>query len=282
LSTVLGTRIHALDPVPARAFVISDLHVPDHGGEPFALLQRALDACERERAALLVLGDLFDSYVSRAQVRVGVWRDVAAAFAAAAKHGVAIHVLHGNRDFLLGPEFERASGARVVAGGLRGLLAGRDTLLLHGDELCVADLPYQRAKRWLRHPVTRSVLRALPLRLALAAAARARRKSRMVIASGDQGRFLPTVAALDAVAASGARRVVFGHIHRSAHGHHGALEYRVLPAFDATGTGLSISADAVTAVAFGPGGAWTEVAQPGPCAWPAGTAAAPPAAPAPR
>ncbi len=247
MTTVLGTRVHALDPAPAHAFLISDLHVPAGGGDALAKLQGAVAAAIAARGALLVLGDLFDSYVSRVQVRSGIWRDVAALFARAAAAGVPVQVLHGNRDFLLGEEFERASGARVVAGGLRGPLGGADTLLLHGDELCVNDLPYQQSKRWLRHPVTKAVLRRLPLGAALYVAARARQKSRTTIASGDQTRFLPTGGALDAAAATGARRVVFGHIHRLAHGMHRELEYWVLPAFDATGIGLRASPTATNA-----------------------------------
>ena len=264
MSGVLGTPVHALAPAPALAFVISDLHVPAHGGEALALLERALEAATAGGAALLVLGDLFDSYVSAVQVRAGIWREVAQRFARAAAGGTAVHVLHGNRDFMLGREFERASGARVVAGGLRGAAGGTDTLLLHGDELCVNDGPYQRSKRWLRHPLTKAVLRRLPLRLALSVAQRARQKSRMTIASGDQGRFLPTVGALDAAAATGARRLVFGHIHRFAHGRHGALEYWVLPAFDATGVGLRLANGGVQPVVFPGGGTWQPAPAPAP------------------
>jgi UDP-2,3-diacylglucosamine hydrolase len=110
---------------------------------------------------VFVLGDLFDSYVSRRQVAFGVWRDVAAAFAGAAAVGTEVWLLCGNRDFLLGPEFAAASRVHLVDGGVRTRLAGADTLLLHGDELCQNDLPYQRAKRWLRHPLTRAVARRL-------------------------------------------------------------------------------------------------------------------------
>jgi UDP-2,3-diacylglucosamine hydrolase len=264
---VLGTAVRALDPAPVSAFVISDLHVPADGGEPLLLLGHALDAAVAGNGSLLVLGDLFDSYVSRVQTRTGIWREVAQRFARARDAGASVQVLHGNRDFLLGPEFERASGARVVAGGLRGALGGTDTLLLHGDELCVNDLPYQQSKRWLRHPLTKAVLRRLPLGLALWVAARARRKSRMTIASGDQDRFLPTAGALDAAAATGARRLVFGHIHRFAHGRHGALEYWVLPAFDATGGGLRAGPGGIEPVAFAAGGRWTPVPVPGPIRW---------------
>ena len=240
MTVLLGTAVEPLDRDVDVALLISDLHVPADGGAALQHLRWALAAARRQRAALLVLGDLFDSYVCRAQVRTGVWREVAEAFAVAVAAGMDIDVIPGNRDFLLGPEFPAASGARLGRGGLRGRIGGVDTLLLHGDELCQNDLPYQRAKRWLRHPFTRWLARGLPVRLALGVAERARRKSRMVIANGDQTRFLPTGAAVDAALATGPARLVFGHIHRHGHGRRGPADYWVMPAFDATATGLLI------------------------------------------
>ena len=266
MTDVLGTRIHPVRRDEACAVLISDLHVPSDGGEVLDRLRSALAAARRLGAAAFVLGDLFDSYVAKAQARHGVWREVAGLFAAAAASGVPVDVLHGNRDFLLGEEFGRASGARLVPGGLRGRLGGIDTLLLHGDELCQNDRPYQRAKRWLRHPLTRAIARQLPLRMALAAAEKARRKSQNVIASGDQTRFLPTTAAMDAAMATGAQRLVFGHIHRHAHGQHGAGEYWVLPAFDASGIGFVVRGGQLEPVRFlGTDGRFEGVALPPPC-----------------
>lgn len=264
MTVVLGTRVQSLALACARALLVSDLHLSDGGGAAFTALGHAVAAARRERTPLFLLGDLFDSYVARGQARVGVWRDTAALLRTLADAGVPVHVLHGNRDFLLGPEFAAASGAVVVAGGLRGVLGGVDTLLLHGDELCQNDLPYQRAKRWLRHPLTRALARSLPVALAVRVAARARAKSAMVIRSGDPSRFLPTTAAVDAAFATGAARLVFGHIHRFAWGRRGAGEYRVLPAFDVDPVGIAVDAAGWRPVRCTDGGL-VGVADPGPC-----------------
>jgi UDP-2,3-diacylglucosamine hydrolase len=264
VTRVVGTVLEAFGG-DGPAILISDLHVPQDGGAVVSQLDAALSAAAALRARLFVLGDLFDSYVSARQVGVGVWREVAAMFAGAVAVGTEVTLLAGNRDFLLGPEFAAASGARLVAGGLRGPLAGADTVLLHGDELCQHDLPYQRAKRWLRHPLTRALARRLPLGLALRVAERARARSRRVIQSGDQARFLPTAAALAATFTTGAARLVFGHIHRFAHGRQGAGEYWVLPAFDAAAIGLVTRGGTLVPVRFHAGGRAEEVPPPGPC-----------------
>lgn len=240
MTAVLGTRIETVAGDAARpAFLLSDLHIPAGGGAVVEALSQWLEQAVSEGARVFVLGDLFDSYVSAAQVRTGVWREIAARFASAVGRGVDLTLLHGNRDFLLGAEFVRASGVRLVAGGVRTRLGTRDVLLLHGDELCRNDVPYQRAKRWLRSWPVRLLARRLPLSLALRVAERARRKSSMVIQSGDQTRFDPTAAAIGA-ALAGVDLLVFGHIHRPARGRYGAGEYCVLPAFDAAGVGIRI------------------------------------------
>ena len=246
---VLGTEVRA-GAAAKRAVLISDLHVGGGAEAVLAGLAAAVQHAQDHADALLVLGDLFDSYVSRAQVRVGVWRDVAARFATAADAGLRVVVMVGNRDFLLGSEFEQRSRVELVHGGYRAVLGDVDTLLLHGDELCQNDLPYQRAKPWLRHPITRGIARSLPLTLAQRAAERARAKSRAVIGSGDQGRFLPSARAVGEATRGGVERLVFGHIHRLASGSYGAVEYRVLPAFDEESVGLLIEPGRCEAVRF--------------------------------
>jgi UDP-2,3-diacylglucosamine hydrolase len=264
VSELLGTPLFAAGE-DAVTFLVSDLHVRADGGPVVANLGGVLRAAAAAGGRVFVLGDLFDSYVARGQVRTGVWRDVAAMFAAATAAGTEVVLLHGNRDFLLGPEFAAASGVRIVAGGLRGPLAGIDTVLVHGDELCQNDLPYQRAKRWLRHPWTRGLARRLPLRVAVAVAGPAPAPTPRVVQSGDQRRFLPTTAAVTAAFATGARRLVFGHIHRFAHGQQVGGEYWVLPAFDEAAIGLVTRGDTLVPMRFDAAGRGADVPLPGPC-----------------
>lgn len=269
MSDVLGTKIR--DGAPAeRAVLISDLHVGTDGGRVLAGLDAAIAVAREQADALFVLGDLFDSYVCRGQIRVGIWREVAERFRKAADDGLRIVVLVGNRDFLLGDEFVQASGAELVPGGYRLRMGGVDTLLVHGDELCQNDLPYQRAKRWLRHPITRWIARRLPVSLARRAAEKARKKSQQVIHSGDQTRFLPSERAVAAAFAGGAQRLVFGHIHRHGHGAFGEGVYHVLPAFDAEAVGLVVAGDGPQPTSFRMGGERAEavaVAMPPECPW---------------
>lgn len=267
MTEVLGTRIQTGAPAE-RAVLISDLHVGTDGGEVLQSLDAAIAVAQDSADALFVLGDLFDSYVCRAQIRVGIWRDVAQRCRAATDNGLRIVVLVGNRDFLLGAEFVRATGAELVAGGYRAELGAVDTLLVHGDELCQNDLPYQKAKRWLRHPLTRLIARGMPVALARRAAEKARKKSQNVIQSGDQTRFLPSERAVATAFGTGADRLIFGHIHRHARGSFERGSYHVLPAFDREGVGLLIGPGTWQPIRFSEGAATpAEVELPQACPW---------------
>lgn len=245
---ILGTRVYPCDDDHrARSVLLSDLHIAREG-------RFALDAlgtlCARivddpADTRVLILGDLFDVWVTDAQVRVAQWDRVVALLRSLVAVGVPVTVMHGNRDFMLGARFARATGARVVRGGLRTSLCGRPALLLHGDELCLRDLAYQRARRWLRHPITRAVLQVIPSALALRFAKRARRVSAEVQSRdrqgpGDDPRYEATAEAVaTAFAASGCSLLVHGHVHRGARTVlPGGRELLVLPAFDEEGVHL--------------------------------------------
>jgi len=241
MTKVLGTPIDdARDDGRPVTVLLSDLHVKMDGGAALDLLREALGrAAERAEATrVLILGDLFEFLTGPRQLAVGAHREVVDALREAANAGVSLTVLRGNRDYMMDRAFERMSGARVVS-GLRFALGGRPCLALHGDELCLNDVPYQRSKHLLRHPVTRGVLRNLPLGVSLWLGRRVRKKSKMVVASGDQERFHPVAGALRDVYGLEVDLLVFGHIHLPARGRfEDRGEYCILPAFEERGVHL--------------------------------------------
>jgi UDP-2,3-diacylglucosamine hydrolase len=61
-------------------------------------------------------------------------------------------VMHGNRDFLLGPGFEQATGCRLLPDPTVIDLYGERVLLMHGDTLCTDDTDYLKFRAMVRNP----------------------------------------------------------------------------------------------------------------------------------
>lgn len=202
--------------LPAGTLVIGDLHLDataDIAPQGFLDWLEALDAPH-----LIVLGDLFDAWVGGTGASRAAAQAVVSGLARANRRGMAVDLLQGNRDFLLGPRFEAAAAARVHAQGLCARLGrpgGPRALFLHGDELCVHDRRYQWLRAVLRSGPARGVARSLPAGPLLALARGLRGASRREVRVKD-----PSTMAQDAGAArtllaeADAEVLVCGHAHR--------------------------------------------------------------------
>jgi UDP-2,3-diacylglucosamine hydrolase len=110
-----------------------------------------LDGPARVGQRLLILGDLFESWIG--DDAIGDFeREVAARLKAVSESGVAIDFLSGNRDFLVGEDYCRRAGMTLLQEPVRMDLGGHSVLLMHGDTLCTDDLAYQRFRKRVRDP----------------------------------------------------------------------------------------------------------------------------------
>ncbi len=120
---------------------ISDLHLCASRPHITLAFLNFLNSTARHARALYVLGDLFeywagdDDMASQQTVIAGL-RDLA-------NSGVRLYLLHGNRDFLFGPEFCAAANITLLADPSLVMVHGVRTLISHGDALCSDDVDYQ-------------------------------------------------------------------------------------------------------------------------------------------
>ncbi|MFQ5505225.1 MAG: UDP-2,3-diacylglucosamine diphosphatase [Planctomycetota bacterium] len=237
IARCLGTRIFELElEKGATVFLLSDLHLRPEQAAALDAFRAFLEGLPGS-GPVLIMGDLFDYWIGRSQIGQGGWQDILDALARATSRGLRLYVFHGNRDFQLDRAFERATGTRVVPGALLLRRRGdRDLLCMHGDELCVNDRSYQRAKRWLRSPPLRLLLGVLPYRIARRLADGARRRSAAVLEGTDPELLHPSRRAMAMTRTLGTQDLCFGHIHVAGHGalagEGEALCYYVLPAFE--------------------------------------------------
>jgi UDP-2,3-diacylglucosamine hydrolase len=175
-----------------------------------ALLARAA----AERVDLVVMGDLFVAWLAPERFWTPLQRRILEALAAVRAAGGQTRLVVGNRDYLAetlaGSVFDAVYPDEVVVP-----VAGRPTLLCHGDRLNPADWPYHTWRRLSRSAPVEAVLRRLPGPAGRALAARTEARMAGVNARYKTGQ-LP-LAALEALgrraAAQGAARALVGHFH---------------------------------------------------------------------
>jgi UDP-2,3-diacylglucosamine hydrolase len=233
---------------------ISDLHLAPEAPAIAARFTGFLERLRGRAQALYILGDLFEMWIGDDELDTPFHASICAALRGLAESGTRVAIMHGNRDFLLGPDFMSACGAEFLADPSRIDLFGTPTLLMHGDSLCVDDQPYQDFRRKVRAPAWQREFLALPIERRQAIARQYREDSR----DAQQQKSMAILdvnpeAVLDALRESGCPRMIHGHTHRPAlHSHEvdgTARERWVLP--DWSGAGGCLVCDASGCVARG-------------------------------
>ena len=194
---------------------LSDLHLSPERPSAVAAFHAFAAGPARAAAAVYVMGDLFDSWVGDDQLREPFIAPIVASLRALSLDGVPLFVARGNRDFMLGNAFERASGATLLPEQSLLDLFGVPTLISHGDELCTDDAEYQAYRARVRTPEAMRRLKRLPYAVRRFMAAWLRRKS-----SSDKSLKPEYIMDVNAVAVAeafrrhGAQRMIHGHTHR--------------------------------------------------------------------
>jgi len=202
-------------PQAARpSLFVSDVHLD--AGSPESQRQ-FLDFLRTEAAsagALYILGDLFETWVGDDAKDN---EPVLAALAELTGRGVACFLLHGNRDFLIGPRFCQRTGCRLLPDPVTMELGGEQVLLTHGDALCTDDHAYQELRTVVRDAAWQRRFLSLPLATRSLLADEARAGSR-----AHTARAKPVImdvnsqAVEQAFRATRVRRMIHGHTHRPA------------------------------------------------------------------
>ena len=225
---------------------ISDLHLEAERPDIARAFLHFLDTRAAGAEALYILGDFFEVWVGDDGMDE-FQRSIASALRRLSDSGTRIHLMHGNRDFLLGKGFCRAAGCTLLREGSVVELYGEPVLLLHGDSLCTRDESYQRLRKRLRNPFSLWLLRNLPLATRHKLARKLRDASRMRTRekAADIIDVTPEVVP-QIMAQRGVRTLIHGHTHRPAvhkllvDGQHG--QRIVLGDWDQQGWALEVDA----------------------------------------
>jgi UDP-2,3-diacylglucosamine hydrolase len=196
---------------------ISDLHL--HASRPATLRAFEQLLLQGDSQALVILGDLFEVWVGDDAMAEGIEREVCGWLKDAAAR-YPIRLMHGNRDFLIGDAFAKATGVSLLPDPTVLQAFGRKVLLTHGDELCVADTDYQRFRRQVRDPAWQQAVLARPLaeRRALAQNARHASEARKHGSDMNDWADVDAAAAASWLSLAGTDVMIHGHTHRPGSG----------------------------------------------------------------
>lgn len=142
---------------------ISDLHLHAERTAMTDIFLAFLKNQAPQADALYILGDFFELWIGDDAPSAYADRIIDALHSLSEQ--IPVYFMHGNRDFLIGPDFLKRSGCTLLSDPYCLELYGESILLTHGDLLCTTDHSYQRYRRIMRHPFIQMLLLHLPLKL---------------------------------------------------------------------------------------------------------------------
>jgi UDP-2,3-diacylglucosamine hydrolase len=197
-------------------FFIADLHLSNENPEQVQLFLHFLQEQASGASHLYILGDLFEIWVGDDNDQPPI-PEVIEGLRRLTQGGTRLGVMHGNRDFLLGERFCRATGAELLDDPTRLELDGVPTLLMHGDLLCTDDEAYQAFRRQVRDPAFQSQFLSLPLAARLEKAREYRAMSGEANSLKADGIMdVNTQTVTDTMRRYDVQQLIHGHTHRPA------------------------------------------------------------------
>jgi UDP-2,3-diacylglucosamine hydrolase len=148
----------------ASALLISDLHLTP--SMPLTA-QRFFDFCEKDASqveAVFILGDLFEYWIGDDATSHSPFAQEVKRALSNLSTKTKTYYMHGNRDFLVGPDFIKKTGMTLLPDPSLVSIGGEQYLLAHGDALCTDDLAYQSFRNWTRKPWVQKAFLNLPLK----------------------------------------------------------------------------------------------------------------------
>lgn len=160
-----------------HSLFISDLHICESRPHITQAFAHFLKTTAAHAQALYILGDLFEYWAGDDAIAAGKHHKVIAALMHLSAQGVSVYLMHGNRDFLLGKDFSKATGITILPDPSLISLYGKPVLLSHGDALCTDDVAYQQFRREVRNDKWKTQFLSQPLNKRIAYIEGLRKKS---------------------------------------------------------------------------------------------------------
>lgn len=141
--------------------IVSDTHLGAVPRATEAAFRDFLRQVPGNASGLLINGDLFDFWFEYGTVILREHYRTLAALAEVVEAGVPVSFIGGNHDAWAGSFLRDEVGIALLDGPVELELAGRRTLVAHGDGVGTGDYKYRALKRFIRSPVVVGAFRVL-------------------------------------------------------------------------------------------------------------------------
>jgi len=157
---------------------ISDLHLEQTQPQITRAFLAFLNNEAKQADALYILGDFFEFWIGDDD-RNDFHTQIINAVKAFTDTGIPTYFMAGNRDFLIGKRFLKATGMQALQDPSLLTLYGQSILLSHGDCLCTLDLKHQAFRKKYTNKLNQKMfVGLLPLRVRRRVAQNIRQHSR--------------------------------------------------------------------------------------------------------
>ena len=197
--------------------LISDIHLYPQNTGTYDKFENYLQSIKSDADQLYILGDLFEYWIGDDGLDLIGHRRAVEILQDVASSGIKIHIMHGNRDFLIGDDFVGLFDGTLIPDPYTLHVNDESILLMHGDSLCTDDIAHQRYRAIVLDPAWQKDI----LQLSLDERHNRAKEMRM---ESQKGRITkdPDImdVNLDAVVAAmeehDVRTLIHGHVHRTA------------------------------------------------------------------
>lgn len=195
---------------------VSDLHLEEQRPDISELFLNFLKKQSPYIQSLYILGDFFESWIGDDDCS-NFNQSIINALYHTTQKGLPIYFMHGNRDFLIGKKFLKASGCKLLPEEYVINLYGCPTLLMHGDTLCTEDKKYLQFRKKSRNWFYQKLILMKSLEKRRELAAKMRSASREHVRTTAQYIMDVTQAEVERVMQKqSVHHLIHGHTHREA------------------------------------------------------------------
>ena len=132
-----------------RSYFVSDIHLSNKNKALSDAFINFLNEIKESCSQLFILGDLFEIWIGDDDDSEYI-NTIKSELLKFTKNGPDTFFMHGNRDFLIGEQFSKETGIKILSDPHQIQINTKKVLLSHGDALCIDDVDYINFRNQVR------------------------------------------------------------------------------------------------------------------------------------